>query len=92
MRLASHSAQTLDAVTVANVEELKAVLMPDDRRVEVAGIDEAQFFDASLISLAMSLVRLGAGVILAGWTRRSRASPSRRYPDLTGHCRRGDAS
>ena len=58
--IASHSAQTLDAVTVANVEELKAVLMPTIEMVEVVGIDEAQFFDGSLVSLADELVRHGA--------------------------------
>jgi thymidine kinase len=48
--ITSHSAQKLDAATVANVEELKAVLMPMINVVEVVGIDEAQFFDVSLIS------------------------------------------
>ena len=64
--IASHSAQTLEAATVANVEELKAVLMPVIEKVEVIGIDEAQFLDASLVNVANELVRLGRRVILAG--------------------------
>jgi thymidine kinase len=64
--IASHSAQMLEAATVANVEELKAVLMPMIDVIEVVGIDEAQFFDDSLVSLANELVRLGHRVIVAG--------------------------
>src|ERR1700751_2041159 len=41
--IASHDSQTLDAVTVANVEALKAALFPQIDQVEVIGVDEAQF-------------------------------------------------
>ena len=80
--IASHSAQTLDAVTVANVEELKAVLMPMIDEVGVVGIDEAQFLDASLISLANELVRLGRRVILAGLDTTFAGEPFAPIPDL----------
>src|SRR5580658_3376531 len=50
--IASHSAQTLDAVTVANVEEMKAVLMPMIDEIEVIGVDEAQFLGNALVKLA----------------------------------------
>jgi thymidine kinase len=45
--IASHSLQTLDAATVANVEALKAVLFPVIDQIEVIGVDESQFFDES---------------------------------------------
>jgi thymidine kinase len=80
--IASHSAQKLDASTVANVEELKAVLMPMIAVVEVVGIDEAQFFDASLISLTNELVRLGRRVILAGLDTTFTGEPFAPIPDL----------
>lgn len=64
--IASHSAQTLEAMTVANIAELKAVLMPMLHEVEVIGIDEAQFLDQSLVGLANELVHLGKRVIVAG--------------------------
>jgi thymidine kinase len=80
--IASHSAQTLDAVTVANVEELKAVLMPMMEMVEVVGIDEAQFFDTGLLSLANELVRLGRRVILAGLDTTFAGEPFAPIPDL----------
>lgn len=80
--IASHSAQTLDAATVANVEELKAVLMPKVAEVEVVGIDEAQFFDATLVSLTNELMRLGKRVVLAGLDTTFTGEPFAPIPDL----------
>lgn len=80
--IASHSAQTLEARTVANVEELKAVLMPMIDSVEVVGVDEAQFLDASLVPLANELVRLGRRVILAGLDTSFTGEPFAPIPDL----------
>jgi thymidine kinase len=80
--IASHSAQTLEALTVANVEELKSVLMPMIEVVEVVGIDEAQFFDVSLVSLANELVRMGRRVILAGLDTTFAGEPFAPIPDL----------
>jgi thymidine kinase len=80
--IASHSAQMLEASTVANVEELKALLMPMIDVVEVVGIDEAQFFDPSLVSLTNELVRLGRRVILAGLDTSFTGEPFAPIPDL----------
>jgi thymidine kinase len=80
--IASHSAQTLEAATVANVEELKSVLMPMIDVIEVVGVDEAQFFDASLVSLANELVRMGRRVILAGLDTTFTGEPFAPLPDL----------
>ncbi len=80
--IASHSAQKLDAMTVANVEELKAVLMPQLDNVEVVGIDEAQFFDASLVGVANELMRMGRRVILAGLDTTFAGEPFAPIPDL----------
>ena len=80
--IASHSAQTLEALTVANVEELKAVLMPIVDFVEVIGIDEAQFFDRSLVKLAMELVQLGKRLILAGLDTTFAGEPFAPIPEL----------
>lgn len=80
--IASHSAQTLEAVTVPNVEELKAVLMPRIDVVEVVGVDEAQFFDPSLVSLSNELVHLGKRVILAGLDTTFAGEPFEPIPDL----------
>lgn len=80
--IASHGAQTLEALTVANVEELKAILMPMIGIVEVIGIDEAQFFDPTLVSLANELVHLGKRVILAGLDTSFTGEPFEPIPDL----------
>jgi thymidine kinase len=80
--IASHSAQTLDAATVANVEELKSVLMPRLDEVDVIGIDEAQFFDPSLIPLSNELVHLGKRIILAGLDTTFTGEPFPPVPDL----------
>lgn len=80
--ISSHSAQTLDALTVASVEELKSVLMPMIDVIEVVGIDEAQFLDGSVVSLANELVRLGRRVILAGLDTTFTGEPFAPIPDL----------
>jgi len=64
--IASHSAQTHDAVTVANVAYLRQALYPQLSEVEVIGIDEAQFFDGSVVQLAIELVHLDKRVLIAG--------------------------
>ena len=80
--IASHSAQTLDAVTIANVEELKAVLLPRLDEIEVVGVDEAQFLEASLVKLANELVHLGKRVILAGLDTTFTGEPFPPIPEL----------
>src|SRR6202012_5541981 len=47
--IASHSAQTHDACVVANVDRQRETLFEQIDQVEVVGIDEAQFFDESLV-------------------------------------------
>jgi thymidine kinase len=80
--IASHSAQTLDAITVATVEDLKAALFPLIDEVEVIGIDEAQFFDPSLVPLTLELVHLGKRVILAGLDTTYAGDPFPPIPEL----------
>jgi thymidine kinase len=64
--IASHSAQTHDAVTVPNVSRLRAALYQQLADVEVIGIDEAQFFDMSIVQLTLELVHLSKRVLIAG--------------------------
>jgi thymidine kinase len=88
--IASHSSQMLEAVTVPNVEALKAALFERDeeqdgeqfRSVEVIGIDEAQFFDDSLVGLANELVHLGKRVVLAGLDTTFSGEPFGPIPNL----------
>ncbi len=64
--IASHSAHTIEAVAVPDVQRLRAALFPTLDTIDVVGIDEAQFFDDSLVGLAMELVQAGKRVVLAG--------------------------
>jgi len=64
--ISSHSAQTIRAVAVRDVDRLRAVIFPALDTVDVVGIDEAQFFDEFLVGLAMELVEAGKRVVLAG--------------------------
>ena len=64
--IASHSSQTHDAETIANVERLRERLYQQIDEIDVVGIDEAQFFDATLLKLVMDLMHMGKRVIMAG--------------------------
>jgi thymidine kinase len=80
--IASHSAQILEAITVANVGELKDELFQELGRVDVIGIDEAQFFDDSLVHFSLELVHLGKRVVLAGLDTTFHGEPFGPVPDL----------
>jgi thymidine kinase len=80
--IASHSAQTLEAVTVANVGEMQTFLLPIVDRIDVVGVDEAQFLDSSLLRLAGELVHLGKRVLLAGLDTTFSGEPFAPIPDL----------
>ena len=80
--IASHSLQTLDAATVANVEALKAVLFPVIDQIEVIGVDESQFFDESLVPLSLELVHMGKRIIFAGLDTTFAGEPFPPIPDL----------
>ena len=64
--IASHSSQTLEALTVATVDDLRAALFPVIDEVEVIGVDEAQFLDEGIVPLTLELVHLGKRVVIAG--------------------------
>jgi thymidine kinase len=80
--IASHSLQTLEAVPVADISELNSLLMPSIDEIDVVGIDEAQFFDASLVRCALDLMHLGKRVLLAGLDTTFSGEPFAPIPDL----------
>ena len=63
--IASHSAQTIKAGG-ARCGAAACGALPTLETIDVVGIDEAQFFDESLVGLAMELVHAGKRVVLAG--------------------------
>jgi thymidine kinase len=80
--IASHSSQTHEACTVTNVEHLKAELFPQLQQVDVIGIDEAQFFDTTIIPLTVELVHLGKRILIAGLDTTFNAEPFGPIPAL----------
>lgn len=64
--IASHSAQTHEAVTVATVSHLRQALYPLLPEIDVIGIDEAQFFQESIVQLMHELVHLSKRILVAG--------------------------
>ena len=80
--IASHSSQTHEACTVANVDRLREALYGQLHEVEVVGIDEAQFFDDTIIPLTMELVHLGKRVLIAGLDTTFTAEPFGPIPAL----------
>jgi thymidine kinase len=80
--IASHSLQTHDAITVPSVERLREALAPQLTEIEVIGIDEAQFFDESLIPLTVELIHLGKRVLIAGLDTTFTAEPFGPIPAL----------
>lgn len=77
--LASHAGRKLDAVAVADVDELRSLIAPD---AEVVGIDEVQFFDASIVELISELADGGVRVITAGLDLDYQAQPFGPIPTL----------
>jgi thymidine kinase len=80
--IASHSEQTHEAVTVANVARLREHLTPQLTEIDVVGIDEVQFLDASVLPLAVELISLGKRVLMAGLDTTFAAEPFGPVPNL----------
>ena len=62
-RLVTRDNRELEAVTVTCAGDLRRRLLPG---VQVVGIDEAQFFDDSIVDLVSELADRGVRVIVAG--------------------------
>jgi thymidine kinase len=80
--IASHSAQTHDALPVSSVEHLRGLLFPLLDEVEVVGIDEVQFLSPAVIPLLEELVAVGKRVVVAGLDMTYAAEPFGPVPAL----------
>jgi len=78
-RIVSHSDLSLQARVVRTPAELIRAL---DDRVEVIGIDEVQFFDASIVETCEKLANMGKRVIVAGLDLDYRGLPFEPVPQL----------
>lgn len=78
-RITSHSAQSVDAVPVKDVDALRELLRPD---TQVVGVDEAQFFGPELVDLVQSLADGGVRVVIAGLDQDYLGRPFEPMPQL----------
>jgi len=76
--IVSHSEQSLPSVMVSNPDEI----LEKAKDVQVVGIDEAQFFDNSLIDVCEQLADQGKRVIIAGLDQDYRGIPFEPIPQL----------
>ena len=77
----SHAGLRMRAVPVGSVAELMTRAVGND----VVGIDEVQFFEASVVGAALALADGGARVIAAGLDQDFRRLPFGPMPDLLAH-------
>jgi len=75
----THMGVEHEAVPVASVAQLRAAIDP---LTQTICIEEAQFFDASLVALAVELADSGREVILAGLDQDFRREPFGPMPQL----------
>jgi thymidine kinase len=77
--ISSHDGRTVQAIPVDTPEQIARSL---DDETQVVAIDEAQFLDASVVSLATSLADRGIRVIVAGTDTDFRGEPFGAMPQL----------
>jgi thymidine kinase len=77
--VASHAGRTLRAEAVSDTHDLRVRIDPATR---VIAVDEAQFFDADLVQLALELADAGRRVIVAGLDLDFRGVPFGPMPGL----------
>ncbi|MDD2922452.1 MAG: thymidine kinase [Anaerolineales bacterium] len=78
-KVASHAGTTFDATPVENAAEIRVKL---DEDTTVVGIDEAQFFDPEVVSVAQELAARGVRVLVAGLDTDFRGEPFGSMPIL----------
>ncbi len=78
-KVASHTGSTYDAVPVQKAAEIRSRLDDD---TTVVGIDEAQFFDPDVVTVARELAARGVRVLVAGLDTDFRGEPFGSMPVL----------
>ncbi len=86
-QVTSHSGSAFDALPVARAEDILAQISAD---TTVVGIDEAQFFDETIVDVAQQLASRGVRVIMAGLDMDFRGEPFGPMPTLLAIAERVD--
>lgn len=77
--VASHNQTLKKAAPVENAEQMLALI---ERRTQVVGIDEGQFFGPDLVEIVSTLADAGKRVVIAGLDTDWRGRPFGPIPDL----------
>ncbi len=77
--IVSHSQMKAPSIPINHAEEIRSYITED---MEVVAIDEAQFFDASIIDVCNELANKGKRVIVAGLDQDYRGIPFGFMPQL----------
>ncbi len=77
--VSSHDGRTVEAIPVDSSRQIERCLDPT---AQIVAIDEAQFLDADVVTLATSLAERGRRVILAGTDTDFRGEPFGPMPQL----------
>ena len=77
--IVSHNKQKLSSISINKIEEIWDHLKDD---TQVVGIDEAQFFDATLVDIANELANKGKRIIIAGLDQDYLGKPFEPIPQL----------
>jgi len=86
-KVTSHAGSAYDARPVENAKDILKYLEPD---TTVVGIDEAQFFDDEVVSIARELADRGLRIIVAGLDTDFRGEPFGCMPVLMAQAERVD--
>ena len=76
--IVSHNKRKIKSLTIKNAKEIEKYSNQSD----VVGIDEAQFFDLSLIEICKKLARKGKRIVVAGLEKDFQALPFGPMPQL----------
>lgn len=80
--VASHSGVKLKANVVTSSEEIKKIVESSDRKVDVVGIDEIQFFNVGIVDLLNDFADNGIIVVANGLDKDFRAQPFQNVDQL----------
>jgi len=76
----THDGKKLEAEAVESVEEI--LQLGSQEKVDVIGIDEAQWFDNQIVSIVCQLIDAGKRIIIAGYELDFRGVPAGSMPTL----------
>lgn len=78
VEIVSHDMQKIPSRSITKPKQILAIAL----EAQVVGIDEAQFFDKSLIKICQTLANMGKRVIVAGLDQDYRGIPYEPIPEL----------